>query len=82
MTREKHDEDGKRSHCLLDRAVAHFQAGDVQDIMFAEVTYQFFSPTFPSGSGVFVLHNVHIISLQSTYNVNIFFFDSLQKHTG
>ena len=28
MTREKHDEDGKRCHRLLDRAVAHFQAGD------------------------------------------------------
>ena len=51
MTREKHDEDGKRSHRLLDRAVAHFQAGDVQDIMFAEVTYQFFFTKFPLGVG-------------------------------
>ena len=39
MTRENHDEDGKRSNRLLDRAVAHFQAGDVQDIMFAKVIY-------------------------------------------
>ena len=74
MTREKHDEDGKRSHRLLDRAVAHFQAEDVQDIMFIEVTNQFFSPNFSSGSGVFVLHNVHIISLQSTYNMLIYSF--------
>ena len=39
MTREKHDEDGKRSNRLLDRADAHFQAGDTQDILFAKVTY-------------------------------------------